>query len=389
MIMSTGPKAIGDIEPEKLIGLDLLRACEAAALNTFKWIGIGDALAADAAATDAIRGMLRLVDMRATCSIGEGLKDNAPGIFVGERLGTGKSGSPSASIAVNPIDGTRLTARGLPGALSVIAAAKTSPPDERALAAVPGAYMEKTAVGPLVAEGGGQVRPDAPAAENLEIIAERLGKRVRDLVVCLLDRPRHEKLIEDIRRTGAAIRLISDGDVAGAIAASRPDSGVDAYMGTGGSPEAVLAAAAIKCMGGEILARTRPRDDEEKERLRQVGYGEEALGRLCTSADLARGEYFAFVATGITDNAMLQGVGVNGRTARTHSVVMRSSSRTIRYVTAFHDLTRKTIRVHSEPGDRPVSCLLPPSRRAGQMGREMRAADGESGLSFRTRGSPR
>lgn len=341
-----------ELEPEKLIGLDLMRATEAAALNAFKWVGKGDKDAADAAATDAIRGMLNLVDICGTCTIGEGIKDKAPGIFVGERLGTWKPGSPAVSIAVDPIDGTTPTAKGLPGALSVIAAAKTDSVEDRALMAVPSVYMEKIAVGPKVREGTGQVRFDVPIEQNLELIALKLGKRVRDLVVCLLDRPRHEELVAKIRKTGAAIRLISDGDVAGAIAPSMPESGVDAYFGIGGSAEAVTAAAAIKCLGGEILARIWPRDDEERQALAEQGYDEEKIRRVHTSEDLAQGDGIVFVATGITDNAIVRGVYVSGHIARTQSIVMRARSGTVRYITAYHDLRRKTIRLHSEAGDR-------------------------------------
>ncbi len=343
-----------DFEPEKLIGLDLVRACEAAALSAFRWIGKGDKEAADAAATDAFRGMLNLMEMCGTCSIGEGIKDKAPGIFVGERLGTWRAGAPAYSVALDPIDGTTLTSKGLPGALSVIAAAEVKNPDERGLAAVPSVYMEKIAVGPKVREGTGTIRLDAPVEQNLELIALKLGKRVRDLVVCLLDRPRHEVMIQAIRRTGAAIRLIGDGDVAGAIAPSMPDSGVDVYMGIGGSPEAVLAAAAIKCLGGEIMARIWPRDDAERAKLREAGYGDDELRRVHSTEMMARGDGIVFAATGITDNAMLRGLRVDGHIARTHSVVMRARSNTVRYITAFHDLTRKTIRLGSQPGESQV-----------------------------------
>ncbi len=335
---------------ERLIGLDLVRACEAASLNVFRWIGKGDKNAADAAATDAIRGMLNLIDMRGTCTIGEGIKDQAPGIFVGETLGTWVDDSPAVSIALDPIDGTTLTAKGLPGAISVLAAANTKSPDERALAAVPSVYMEKIAVGPQVKEGTGTLRLDAPVEQNLELIALKLGKRVRDLVVCILDRPRHEKLINDVRGTGASIRLIGDGDVAGAIGPCMPDSPVDVYMGIGGSPEAILAAAAIKCLGGEMLARMWPRDDEERKQLLDDGY-EEHLERTYTSEDMARGDGIVFVATGITDSALLAGVRVSGHIATTHSIVMRARSRTVRYIRAFHDLTRKIIRVGPDSRD--------------------------------------
>jgi len=335
-----------DTQDEELIGMDLLRACEAAALNVFHWIGKGDKNAADAAATDALRGMLNLTDMCGTCTIGEGIKDEAPGIFIGEKLGTWRAGSPVVSIAVDPIDGTTLTSKGLPGALAVIAAAKASGEDHRTLAAIPSFYVEKIAVGPRVKEGTGMVRLGAPVDQNLEIIALKLGKRVRDLIVCVLDRPRHEKLINDIRRTGAAIRLIGDGDVSAAIAPSIPESNVDVYMGSGGSPEAVLAAAAIRCLGGEILARMWPRDENERKQLEADGYGD-LMKKIFTTADMAVGDDVVFVATGITDNSLLHGVAVREHIATTYSVVMRAHSRTVRYVKAYHDLTRKTIHLAS------------------------------------------
>lgn len=341
-----------EVEPEKILGLDLVRAVESAALNVFKWIGKGDKESADAAATDAIRGMLNLIDMRGTCTIGEGIKDQAPGIFVGEKLGTWKEGSPAVSIAVDPIDGTTLTSKGLPGAVSVIAAAVTSSPEHQALKAVPTVYMEKIAVGPRVKEGTGTIRMEAPVEHNLEVIALKLGKRVRDLVVCILDRPRHEELIKRCRRAGVAIRMIGDGDVAGAIAASMPESGVDVYMGIGGSPEAILAAAAIKCLGGEILARMWPRDEKERQMLQDLKFTEEQIRHVYDTDEMAQGESNIFAATGITDSALLRGVRVNGKTAVTHSVVMRAESGTVRYIKAYHDLTRKTVRLASEAADR-------------------------------------
>lgn len=336
-----------ETEDEKLIGGDLLQACEAAALNVFRWIGKGDKEAADAAATDAIRGMCNLMDMCGECTIGEGIKDEAPGIFVGEKLGTWRPGAPCVSIAVDPIDGTTLTSKGLPGAITVIAAAKSSGPDERMMVAFPSVYCEKIAVGPAVKESGASVRLDASVEQNLEIVALASGKRVRDLIVCILDRPRHAKLIEDVRKTGAAIRLIGDGDVAGAIAASMPENPVDIYLGVGGSPEAVLAAAAIRCLGGEILARMWPRDEKERQQLIEQGYGE-MLTKTFRAEEMARGEDVVFAATGITDSALLRGVTINKQIAITHSVVMRAHSRTVRYIKAFHDLTRKTIRLASE-----------------------------------------
>lgn len=337
-----------EFDLENLLGLDLVRASEAAALNTVPWIGKGDKNAADAAATDAFRGMLNLMDMCGTCTIGEGIKDEAPGIFLGEKLGTWRDSAPFVSIALDPIDGTTLTSKGLPGAVSVIAAAETSGPDDQSLVAVPSVYMEKLAIGPRVKEGTGTVRMDAPVDQNLELIALKLGKRVRDLVVCTLDRPRHDKLIAAIRKTGASIRLIGDGDIAGALAPALPDTGVDVYMGIGGSPEAVLAAAAMKCLGGEMLCRVWPRDAEERQRLHELGYDDTRIAKVYDVEQMAKGDGIVFVATGITDSALLRGVRVSGTVARTHSVVMRSHSRTIRYVEAYHDLTRKTIRLHSE-----------------------------------------
>ncbi|MCG3127183.1 MAG: Fructose-1,6-bisphosphatase class 2 [Phycisphaerae bacterium] len=348
--MATTPVGHLETDPEATIELALVRATEAAALNTLKWVGKGDKLAADAAATDALRGMLNLLDICGTCTIGEGIKDEAPGIFVGERLGTWKKGAPILSIAVDPIDGTTLTSKGLPGAVSVLATATAKSPDKHAMIPVPSHYMEKIAVGPSVSEGAGAIRLGAPVEQNLEIIALKLGKRVRDLVVCMLDRPRHEKLVSDVRRTGAAIKLIGDGDVAGAIAPSMPDSGVDVYMGVGGSPEAVLAAAAIKCLGGDIIARMWPKDDHERQSLIDAGHGDD-LERAYTTDDMAQGDGIIFAATGVTDNALLRGVSVQGHIAVTYSVVMRARSRTVRYVKAFHDLTRKTIYLDSERGE--------------------------------------
>ncbi len=337
-------------DAEWLLGYDFVRATESAALNTFKWIGKGDKIAADAAATDAIRGMLNLMDMCGACTIGEGIKDEAPGIFVGEKIGRWRPGTPCCSIAVDPIDGTTLTSKGLPGALSVLAASITPDSETRALTPIPSVYMEKIAVGPKVAEGTGAVRLDASVEQNLELIALKLAKRVRDLCVCILDRPRHERLVADVRRTGASIRLIGDGDVAGAIAPCMPDSSVDVYMGIGGAPEAVLAAAAIKSLGGEIMARMWPRDDAERKQLEVDGHGD-LLRRIFTCEMMAQGEDLVFAATGITDSALLRGVTVNGHTAMTHSIVMRARSRTIRYIKSFHDLTRTTIRLHSEARD--------------------------------------
>lgn len=347
-------------EPQRLIGLDLVRATEAAALNTYHWVGRGQKEEADAAATDAIRGMLNLVDMRGTCVIGEGIKDEAPGIFVGEKLGTWKEDSPAISIALDPIEGTTPTSKGMLGALSVIAGAKTEDPNDDALARIPSFYMDKIAVGPQVKEGAGNVRLDAPVEHNLEVIALTLKKRVEDLVVCILDRPRHAELLEKVRRTDASVRLISDGDVGGVLAPCLPDSGVDVYLGIGGSPEAVLAAAALRCLGGEMMCKMRPRDDAERQQLIADGHADD-LDRIYHTADLAKGEGIVFVATGVTDGPLLRGVRRVGSTAITQSIVMRSRSHTVRYVEAHHDLRYKRVKLHSHKTD----TLLNP-RRTGQ-----------------------
>lgn len=340
------------MEPVRVIGLELVRATEAAALNVYPFIGRGNKIAADEAATDALRGMMNVMDMRGLCTIGEGIKDEAPGIFVGEKLGSWRDGTPAVSIAIDPVDGTRPTTCGLPGALSVIAGARTAEPDMDALAAVPSYYMYKIAVGPQVKESVGSIRLDVPVAHTLEIVALALKKRVRDLTVCVLERPRHEQLYADIRNTGASVRMIPDGDVSGAIAPCMPESGVDVYVGVGGSPEAVLAAAAIRCLGGEIICRMWPRDDAERQQLIEEGH-EENLNRIYQTEDLAQGDGIVFVATGITDGPFLKGVQINGRQAITHSVVMRSYSHTVRWVTAYHDLQYKTIKLESQ--DRPAT----------------------------------
>ncbi|MGH7215234.1 MAG: fructose-bisphosphatase class II family protein, partial [Tepidisphaeraceae bacterium] len=259
------------VDLERLVGLEFIRATESGALSAYKWMGKGDKESGDFAACDAIRGLFDTVNISGMVTIGEGIKDDAPGIFKGERLGTWATGSIRMAIALDPIDGTTIVSKGLPGAISVIAAAtveKEGDDPNQLLADIPSFYMNKISFGPRVKQGPGRVRLDNPVQDNLEIIALKLGKRVQDLTVSILDRPRHERLIHDVRRAGAAIRLISDGDIAAAIAPSLPGSGVDVYMGTGGSPEAVLAAAGIKCLGGDILAQMWPRDEAERKALK-------------------------------------------------------------------------------------------------------------------------
>lgn len=250
-------------DPERAIDLDLVRCTENAALVAWKWFGKGEKEKADEAAADAIRGMFQLIDCKGLVRIGEGRKDNAPGIFTDEKLGSWQPQSIPMAIALDPIDGTTLTAKGLPGAISVLAVTTCENPDDdpRGLfPAIASHYMEKLAFGPRVAANGSLVM-DAPIEANVQIVAARLNKRVEDVVAVVLDRPRHDQMIADLRRAGCRIRQISDGDVAAVVAPSLPDSGVDLYLGIGGSPEAVLAAAAIKCLGGEQLCRMWPKND--------------------------------------------------------------------------------------------------------------------------------
>ncbi len=342
------------VDLERLVGLEFIRATEAGALSAHKWMGKGDKESADYAACDAIRGLFDTVNISGLVTIGEGAKDNAPGIFKGEKLGSWGEGSLKMAIALDPIDGTTIVSKGLSGAISVIAAAtceKANEDPNSLLADIPSFYMNKISFGPKVRQGPGRIRLDNSVQDNLEILALKLGKRVQDLTVVLLDRPRHERLIHDIRRAGAAIRLISDGDIAAAIAPCLPDSGVDVYMGIGGSPEAVLAAAGIKCLGGEILAKMWPRDDEERGRLKSTGVSDADLAKVYTCDDLARGNRILFAATGISDSAMLPGIRYEDTSAITHSVFMRAKHQTIRYMKSVHNLDLKTIRLRSDAQD--------------------------------------
>ncbi len=345
-------------DPERRIDLDLVRSTENASLTARKWFGKGDKNSADAAAADAIRGMFKLIDCKGVVRIGEGRKDNAPGIFVGEQLGTWSEQSCPIAIAVDPIDGTSLTAKGLPGAISVIAAASCQHPDEdpRPLfPAIPSYYMKKIAVGPRVQSGPHPVELDASLDQNLDAIAASLNKRVQDLVAVVLDRPRHDDIVSGLRRRGTGIRLISDGDVAAAIAPSLPDSGVDLYLGIGGSPEAVLSAAAVKCLGGQQLCRIYPRDDAERKHLQsEHGCTAEDFAKVWTVDAMAQGDHIIFAATGISDSPMLRGIRYNNHRCVTESILMRARNRTIRRIQAYHDVDRKTIRLASSKRECPL-----------------------------------
>jgi fructose-1,6-bisphosphatase II len=289
-----------------------------------RWIGRGEKESADQAAVDAMRHMLQTVAMDGVVVIGEGEKDEAPMLYNGEHVGNGQG--VEVDVAVDPLEGTRLTALGMPNAIAVIAVA------ERGTMFFPGAavYMDKIAVGN---EGADAIDIEAAPAENVRRVAEAKGKKVEDMVVVVLDRDRHADLIEEVREAGASVRLITDGDVAPSIAASRVQSTVDLLMGVGGTPEGVISAAAIKCLGGAIQGKLWPRNDEERQRLVDAGYD---LDRVLTTDDLVAGEDVFVAATGVTDGALLTGVHYTPGGATTESIVMRSRSGTVRRIEAFH-----------------------------------------------------
>jgi fructose-1,6-bisphosphatase II len=314
--------------PDRNLALELVRVTEAAALAASRWMGRGDKEGADGAAVDAMRIVLHTVPMDGIVVIGEGEKDEAPMLYNGERIGDGTP--PQTDIAVDPIDGTTLTALGRGNALSVIAVS------ERGTMFDPGpcVYMEKIATGPEAAD---VIHITRSPADNVEAVAKALGKSVRDVTAVILDRPRHESLISEIRAAGARIRLIPDGDVAGAISTAWPDSGADILFGTGGTPEGVIAAAALKCMGGALQGRLWPRNDEERDAALAAGYD---LDRTLTTDDLCSGDNCFFAATGITDGELLRGVHYDSRGATTQSLVMRSKSGTVRRIDARHRLPK-------------------------------------------------
>ena len=319
--------------PDRNLGLELARVTEAAALAAARWMGRGDKEAADQSAVDAMRFMMDTVAMDGVVVIGEGEKDEAPMLYRGEKLGNGEP--PLVDIAVDPIDGTTLTSKGMNGALAVVAVA------ERSTMFDPGpcVYMEKLAAGEDAAE---VVDVEAPVGDNLKRIAKVRGAEVADLTVMILDRPRHEELVRDVKEAGARIRFITDGDVAGAIAAARETSGVDLYVGIGGTPEGVIAACALKSLGGVIQAKLWPRNDEERAAALEQGYD---LDKVLTTDDLVSGDDAFFAATGITDGDLVRGVRYRGESAVTHSIVMRSRSGTVRMIEALH--RRKKLKQYS------------------------------------------
>jgi len=319
---------------DRNLGLELVRVTEAAALAAGRWMGKGAKEAADQAAVDAMRYALAAVDMDGVVVIGEGEKDEAPMLYIGEAIGNGLA--PQVDVAVDPIDGTRPLAKGLASAMAVVAVAgRGTMYDPRNIV-----YMDKIAVG---AAGKGLVHIEAEPAENLAALAKARDCDVSDLTVCVLERPRHDALVAKIRATGARLKLIPDGDVAGALTAAMEDySGVDVLMGVGGSPEAVLAACALKCVGGEIQCRLWPRNEEEKQKAIAAGLDAREFDRVLSTDDLVRSDNVFFAATGITNGELLRGVQYFGRGARTHSLTMRSQSGTTRWIEAVHHWERLT-----------------------------------------------
>jgi fructose-1,6-bisphosphatase II len=314
--------------PDRNLAMEIVRVTEAAALAAGRWMGRGDKEGADAAAVDAMRIVLQSVRMNGTVVIGEGEKDEAPMLYNGEQVGDGSP--PECDIAVDPIDGTTPTSLGRGGALSVIAVAERGSMFD----AGPCVYMEKLAVGP---EAAGKVDITAPARHNLEAVAEAKGTSVRDVTAIILHRDRHAKLISEVRDTGARIRLITDGDIAGALSTAWHDSGGDILLGVGGTPEGVIAAAALKCMEGEIQARLWPRNAGERAAARDYGLDPD---QVLMTDDLVKGNNCFFAATGITDGELLRGVRYSRVGATTQSLVMRSKSGTVRFVEATHRLDK-------------------------------------------------
>ena len=314
---------------DRNLALEAIRVTEAAALSASRLMGRGDEKAADQAAVDAMRRALNDLDIDGTVVIGEGERDEAPMLYIGEKVGTGQG--PRIDIALDPLEGTTITAKGGQNALAVIAMAEAG-----GFLNAPDVYMDKIAVGGGLPDG--VVDIDADPATNLKNLAQAKNLAVEDLVVCILDRPRHSDLIAKVRAAGARIMLISDGDVSGVIATSTPNSGVDLYLGSGGAPEGVLAAAALRCIGGQMQGRLLFRNDDERGRATRMGITD--FNRKYSMLDLAKGDVM-FAATGVTDGAMLQGVRLFPGGATTHSLIMRSATGTVRYVTAQHNTVLK------------------------------------------------
>lgn len=326
-------------KPSRNLALDLVRVTEAAALGAGRWMGRGDKIKGDQAAVDGMRLVMNSLDIDGVIVIGEGEKDEAPMLFNGERLGTRKG--PKVDIAVDPVEGTRLLAEGRANSVATVALAEAGSMFNPG----PIVYMYKLATGP---EAKGHIDLDAPIEDNLAAVAKAKGADVDDLTVVILDRPRHEELISKVRKTGARIRLITDGDVAGAVMTARDEAGIDLMVGIGGTPEGVLAACALKSMGGEIQGRLYPRNEDEAKNARDLGYD---LDKILCMDDLVSSDDVFFALTGITDGELLDGVKYFGAGARTHSLVMRGRTGTVREIIATHRW-EKLMAVSEIPYDR-------------------------------------
>lgn len=309
---------------DRNLALDFVRATEAAALSSAFWVGKGNEKSADQAAVEAMRKAFSIIDMDGTIVIGEGERDEAPMLYIGEKVGSGKGAK--LDIAVDPLEGTTITARGDPNSMAVLAAAPAG-----TLLHSPDTYMDKIAVGPKCV---GAIDLDASVEENLHSVAEKLKKDIQEVTVIILDRDRHKELIEKVRKCGCRIRMIRDGDIAGALAPAIYDSGIDILMGIGGAPEGVIAAVALKCLGGEIQGRLKFRNDDEKARAKKMGITD--LEKKWHMNELVRNEEAMFAATGVTDGTILKGVSFLSDGAKTHSIVMRAKTRTVRSIEARH-----------------------------------------------------
>ena len=314
---------------ERSLSMELVRVTEAAALSSARWMGRGSKNEADEAATTAMRRVFDTIPMEGVVVIGEGEMDEAPMLYIGEELGTGDG--PGVDVAVDPLEGTSIVAHGTWNALSVVAIA-----DRGNLLHAPDMYMDKIEVGPAAV---GKIDINRPVIDNLEAVAEAKNKKVEDVLVTVLDRPRHEELIQEIRESGARIKLISDGDVAAAINTAFEWTGVDILLGTGGAPEGVLAAAALKCLGGEIQGKLKPKNDEELARCKKMGIDD--IDKVFYMDDFCSGDDAIFAATGVTDGELLKGVQFKGSKATTESVVMRAKSGTVRFIQGEHSLVKK------------------------------------------------
>jgi fructose-1,6-bisphosphatase II len=323
-----GSLRVGGEQPDRNLALELVRVTEAAAMAAGRWVGRGDKNGADQAAVNAMRQLVSTVSMSGVVVIGEGEKDEAPMLYNGEEVGAGNG--PDCDVAVDPVDGTTLTAKGMTNAVSVMAVA------DRGAMYDPSAvfYMDKLVTGPAAAD---VVDLEAPVAHNIQAVAKAKGCSAEDVTVVVLDRPRHDQLVSEIREAGARILFIMDGDVAAAVMTAREETGVDLLLGVGGTPEGIIAACAVKCLGGVILGKLAPRDDAERRKALDAGHD---LDRVLRTDDLVRGDNVFFVATGVTDGELLEGVRYRAGGASTHSLVMRSKSGTIRSIHSEHKLSK-------------------------------------------------